>query len=219
MDQSESNNVVAVRLATALNANRTTLLRYLDKGMPHDEPGARQWILAFKTGKEKTRKVKPIATVYPKLPVEGDDSESRYQRLKDAELNLAQEIRGIQEQVLPELVSQLAWSNNASEKREIERKMFQAQQALLALRKENRAYQKMISDIELKTLAAREGLVSLANVMDFQTKALMPVFSFLRSIDIEGEPRTISKEIHRRYTEAVDKFVSLLHNNPGTENE
>jgi hypothetical protein len=88
---------------------------------------------------------------------------------------------GIEKEVLPSLAAQLH-AATGQQKRDVERQLFQAQQTLLALRKESRAYQKLISDIEIKTTAAREGLISFNWVLDCQTKCFMPLYSFLRSI-------------------------------------
>ena len=216
MNQPESNNSIAIRLAAALNANRTTLLRYLDKGMPDTEPEARQWILAFKSNKHKTRATKTPTTVYPTIEITGDDSASRLQRLKTSELRLASEIAGIEQQVLPELASRL-FTTTGAEKSNLERQLFQAQQTLLTLRKESRTTQKLLHDIEARTLAAREGLISFTWVLDCMSKCFMPLYSFLRSIDVEGEENTISKELTRRYIAAFDNYIRKIQLEPRNE--
>ena len=50
------------------------------------------------------------------------------------------------------------------------------------------------------------------------SKCFMPLYSFLRSIDVEGEENTISKELTRRYIAAFDNYIRTIQLEPRNEN-
>jgi hypothetical protein len=163
-------------LAKKLGIPRTSYIRYLKAGMSLDLDEAREWLAENKP--ERSR----IAIEYPSKPVEGGSSEARFDRLKASEKYLAEQIAGIQETTLPDLVSRLSDCGTDKERVGIEKALAQVSRDLLGLRKEHRTISKTISDIELKKESLTGGMVPVGFMIDSLTKCLTPAFSFARNL-------------------------------------
>jgi len=201
------------KLAKAIRIPLTSTRRYLSLGMPDTLEEAQAWILANKPSRGRPV---PQRTVYPALAVEGDDSEARFARLKDQERYLAGHIVGIQAQTLPGLITALAKCTDADQKKVMEKTMFRVNQDLLALRKEYRAINKQIADIEFRRVAAAGDRIPFGYVIDLLTSALTPVFTYTRSL----KDQTVAADIVRLFSEAVNKFtVGVTRVPPGYEQQ
>lgn len=155
-------------VAKSLGIPRSTFLRYFKAGCPDTAQEAREWIAEHFPDRVK----ESSAVSYSSKPVNDTDSQSRFQRLKESEIYLASQIRGIQEKTLPELVSQLVDADEKS-KPAIDRKLGQANKDLLVYRKEHTKISKVISDIELKRLSGNKDMVPRAWVHDELVRVFM----------------------------------------------
>ena len=112
---------------------------------------------------------------YPTAPVEGDDADSRFNRLVESETYISQQIAGLQEITIPDLVSKLASG------RAVERLLFQANGQLVGLRKEHRNVCKQIADLEFKRQVLHGGMVKKEVVLDALNASFTCAFAELRN--------------------------------------
>jgi len=154
-----------VELAKQLGIPRTTLNNYIKSGCDISSvETAAAWI--------KNHKREPLGSQdhYEASEIDGKDSEARFQRLVDSEAYVSGQIRTLQENILPNLVSMLC---DDPENRALQAKLSKANQDLIAHRKSLLSISKLISDIEFKKAAQAGDTVPVAFVKDVITNVLM----------------------------------------------
>lgn len=147
-------------LSRSLNLPRQSVSRWVKEGCPLDEDSAQSWIAQIKTKQRQPKQIEYYATA----DIFGTDTEARFLRLKQNGESVSKQIAGFEKRVIPNLISDLSSANTAVKKKEISKQLFQANSALLVLRKEFRATLKQVTEIEFKRAALnRDGyLVSLS---------------------------------------------------------
>jgi hypothetical protein len=105
----------------------------------------------------------------------------RFERLKQSEKYISGKIAGITETAISSLIAKLSKASGP-EKVELEKSLFKANQHLLVLRKDHRAANKQLSDLEFKRANLHEGMIAIDLVRDSLTRCLLPAFQYCRNL-------------------------------------
>jgi len=190
--------------------------------MPNDVEGAVAWLALHKPSRGR-RPDKP-PTNYPVLPVDGDNAEARYDRLKSLETYFAGLLRGMRERSIPDLEAKLAKATDDKERVEVRKTLARVRIDLGAALKQHLAVVKQLTDIEMRAEAASHNMVDMATLHDALVKVMSKFAQYVRvNIPLEASGNDpflkkaygiITGEISTQFQKAVQDLMNELKNPP-----
>lgn len=199
-------------LAKALNVARTTAWRWRKAGMPNtslDE--AKAW-----AANQVNKNTKNLEDVPDPIAVSGDCAYDVLARLRVNEQVISGEIRALT-LALNRARSARNASNDETEIRLQEKKIFSYTQMLKAVRKEHRESTKSLFAAETAVVSLEEqrgNLVTLEAAKDLITKRLMPLILFLKKLPDEAS--TLPEKV--KLTEVGNRGLAIIRGEDENEN-